>query len=77
MAAAEDAASGNGHGYFIKSPWVSTDLLLALTHGASPSERGLVLKAEEFVWKFSDNYPNKIKRITKSKGIVEIEQQNN
>ena len=24
VAAAEDAASGNGHGYFIKSPWVST-----------------------------------------------------
>jgi hypothetical protein len=63
VAAAEDSASGNGHGYFIKSPWVSTDLLLALAWGGSPSERGLNLMADSAVWEFSGDYPREIQRL--------------
>ncbi len=64
VAAAEDAAAGNGHGYFVKSPWVSTDLLMALRSGVPPSKRGLTLKKDGLIWKFSDNYPMKVKALT-------------
>ena len=74
VSAAEDAASGNGHGYFIKSPWVSTYVLLALTSGVSPSERGLTLKAGDTVWEFYDDYPQKIKEMVKSRKATEREQ---
>ncbi len=57
VAAAENASSGNGHGYFIKSPWVSTDLLLTIKHGASPRERGLSKQNDGLIWKFPQNYP--------------------
>ena len=70
VAAAENAASGNGHGYFIKSPWVSTDLILALTSGVPPSERGLVLKEGNTIWEFSDSYPQNIKGAAKSKELI-------
>ena len=65
VAAAEDAASGNGHGYFIKSPWVSTDLLLALRSGPGPKSRGLVLKPDGFVWEFPAAYPEVIGTIAR------------
>lgn len=66
VAAAENAASGNGHGYFIKSPWVSTDLILAFTCGAPPAGRGLVRKEKDVIWKFPGDYPQKIKGILAS-----------
>ena len=63
FAAAEEAATGNGHGYFIKSPWVSTDILLNLKHGSNPSQRGLSRSEDGIVWEFPDNYPEKIKNL--------------
>lgn len=63
VAAAEDAASGNGHGYFIKSPWVSSDLLLALKSGADPEDRGLALKPDGLVWEFPDDYPEVVENL--------------
>lgn len=57
VAAAENAASGNGHGYFVKSPWVSTDLLLLLNRKAAPRERGLVQNSQSTVWAFPETYP--------------------
>ena len=65
VAAAENTASGNGHGYFVKSPWVSTDLLLALRSGAAPEKRGLVLKPDSLVWEFPEAYPEVIGRIVR------------
>lgn len=67
VAAAEDADAGNGHGYFIKSPWVSTDLLLALKFGEEPSARGLRLNADSAVWEFPDDYVRKIEGMAISK----------
>jgi esterase/lipase superfamily enzyme len=67
VAAAEEAASGNGHGYFIKSPWVSTDLLLALKSGADPKCRGLSLKPEGLAWEFPDEYPQVAERLARNK----------
>jgi esterase/lipase superfamily enzyme len=67
VAAAEDAASGNGHGYFIKSPWVSTDLLLTLMYKVNPLGRGLNNDKKENIWEFSDNYSHRIRQIVNEK----------
>jgi len=61
VAAAEETATGNGHGYFIKSPWVSTDILLTLKYGSPPSQRGLSKPAGGTVWEFPENYPENIR----------------
>jgi esterase/lipase superfamily enzyme len=63
VAAAENVASGNGHGYFIKSPWVSTDLLLTLKHGSDPPKRGLRYNEVDAAWVFPESYPQKIRQV--------------
>jgi len=65
VAAAENVASGNGHGYFVKSPWVSTDLLLTLKHGAGPLQCGLRWNQDDAVWVFPESYPQKIRQLVK------------
>lgn len=67
VAAAEDTASGNGHGYFIKSPWVSTDLILTLKYDARPHDRGLTREKGGSIWKFPHTYPFVLKQITQEK----------
>ncbi|MEN8247213.1 MAG: alpha/beta hydrolase [Thermodesulfobacteriota bacterium] len=61
VSAAEDAASGNGHGYFVKSPWVSTDILLTLKYGTPPLKRGLTRQKDDFAWEFPKSYPETIR----------------
>jgi len=61
VAAAEEAASGNGHGYFIKSPWVSSDILLTLKYNLPPSQRGLTRQTGNRVWEFPGNYPGTLR----------------
>ena len=63
VAEAENTASGNGHGYFLKSPWVSTDILLTLRFGLKAPERGLLMHKEEAAWSFHSKYPLIIKRL--------------
>ena len=41
VTSAENATAGNGHWYFMSSPWVSSDLLLLFKTGGTPDERGL------------------------------------
>jgi len=53
---AEKATSGNGHAYFRKSPWVSSDILMTLMYGLSPKERGLVSWEGLPIWMFPDDY---------------------
>ncbi|MFV2060413.1 MAG: alpha/beta hydrolase [Gammaproteobacteria bacterium] len=57
---AENAASGNGHHYFIESPWVSSDLLLTLNFDLTPQQRGLVLNKKTNMWYFSKDYPERV-----------------
>ena len=66
VAEAENTASGNGHGYFIKSPWVSTDILLTLRFGLKAPERGLLMRKEEAAWSFHSQYPLIIKRLSEN-----------
>mgnify|MGYP001598099904 CR=1 FL=1 len=54
---AEAARAGNGHGYLRNSPWVTSDLLMALAYAPKPQNRGLALKkAGVPLWTFPTNY---------------------
>jgi len=52
----EKAATGNGHAYFRKSPWVSSDILSTLMYDLSPQERGLIHSKEWPIWQFPPDY---------------------
>ncbi|MCE8510470.1 hypothetical protein KBY28_18610 [Ruegeria pomeroyi] len=58
---AEAASTGNGHWYFQSSPWASSDLFLSLLTDTEPAERGLVRIPGEVVWRFPDDYPDRIR----------------
>jgi len=53
----EGSAKGNGHSYFRTSPWASSDILMTL----DPHERVLVRSPEAPVWRFPDDYVNRLK----------------
>ena len=57
---AKDANVGNGHGYFRLSPWVSSDVLLMLIRGLLRAERGLTRAPGDPIWRFPDDYEQKI-----------------
>ena len=65
VAEAENTASGNGHGYFIKSPWVSSDIMLTLKYGLGVTERGLTKRKDTNVWHFDSEYPLRLERFSK------------
>ena len=58
---AEGAISGNGHGYFRKSPWASSDMLMTLRYGLGPEERGLVRARGVPVWTFPPDYIDRLR----------------
>lgn len=57
---AEGADTGNGHGYFRQSPWVSSDILMTLLYGIKPKQRGLALKNNKPVWEFPNDYIDRL-----------------
>lgn len=61
VSGAEDATAGNGHGYFRKSPWVSSDVLMTLMYGLAPEARGLVRNEEVPVWEFPPDYIERLR----------------
>jgi len=52
----EGASTGNGHGYFLSSPWVSSDVLMTLYYGLAPEERGLVQHNDLPFYDFPPDY---------------------
>lgn len=60
---AEAAATGNGHAYFRKSPWVSSDVLMTLAYSQDPGERGLALSPESQTWVFPPDYGQRLRNI--------------
>ena len=60
---AEQSASGNGHAYFRKSPWVSSDILATLRYGLAPADRGLVHSEELPIWTFPADYIDKLQSV--------------
>ncbi|NOY67278.1 MAG: alpha/beta hydrolase [Gammaproteobacteria bacterium] len=59
---AELAAKDNGHAYFRKSPWVSSDLLMILKYQLSPQDRGLIRHKNLPLWVFPDDYVTRLKK---------------
>ncbi|MGD9603187.1 MAG: alpha/beta hydrolase [Gammaproteobacteria bacterium] len=53
---AADFDAGNGHAYFRRSPWVSSDVLMTLRYGLPPASRGLEQKAPSPIWRFPADY---------------------
>ncbi len=66
---AEGSSFGNGHGYFINSPWVSSDILMILKRNAVPSERGLIRKTDNIQWEFPSDYKQSLIRSLDNKLI--------
>ena len=60
---AEGAMSGNGHAYFRKSPWASSDILVTLMYDLSPEGRGLTRAQGQPVWTFPPDYITTLKSI--------------
>ena len=56
VAEADNFDAGNGHAYFRKSPWVSSDILMSLRYGLTPAERGLEQRDDSPVWRFPPDY---------------------
>ena len=64
----EGSDDGNGHAYFRTSPWVSSDILMALKYDLEPDERGLVRSLDEPIWIFPENYIDRLKEtLTKNR----------
>jgi len=63
VSAAERSATGNGHAYFRKSPWVSSDILTTLRYDLAPADRGLVLSEELPIWTFPADYIDKLRGV--------------
>lgn len=62
----EGSAEGNGHAYFRKSPWVSSDILMALMHDLEPEQRGLVRSPDLPVWLFPEDYVERLREALSS-----------
>lgn len=50
-----------GHGYFRKSPWVSSDILMTLMYNLEPGDRGLVREADRPIWRFPPDYVERLR----------------
>jgi len=62
VTAVEGATKGNGHAYFRTSPWVSSDILVALMYDLEPVDRGLVLSTGP-IWAFPDDYIQRLRKV--------------
>ena len=60
VTSAEGAGSGNGHGYFRTSPWVSSDVLMTLFYGLEPKQRGLVDEEGLPIYTFPPDFINRL-----------------
>jgi esterase/lipase superfamily enzyme len=53
---AAESTDDNGHRYFRKSPWVSSDMLMMLRFNLGPESRGLVRSEDSAMWRFPPDY---------------------
>jgi len=57
------AATGNGHAYFRKSPWASSDILTTLMYDLRPNQRGLVQDSQLPLWTFPEDYIQRLRDV--------------
>jgi len=53
----------SGHGYFLRSPWVSSDVLLTILTDLQPSQRGLIRESGSLSWTFPPDYPARLRQL--------------
>ena len=58
---AEESDTGNGHAYFRRSPWASSDVLMTLSTDLGPAERGLVRDDASPIWTFPSDYIERLR----------------
>ena len=56
-------SDSRGHSYWFENPWVSSDVMIAVTAGLDPAERGLVRSGTEVAWGFPDDYVERTERL--------------
>jgi esterase/lipase superfamily enzyme len=54
-----------GHGYYVRNPWVSADIILTLKFGLHPAQRGLIREENAAHWIFPENYPDVVRPIAR------------
>jgi esterase/lipase superfamily enzyme len=59
---AAGSTDGNGHSFFRKSPWVSSDLLALLAHDLGAAQRGLEKDENLLVWKFPPDFIGRLRK---------------
>jgi esterase/lipase superfamily enzyme len=62
---AENAKKGSGHGYFLASPWVSSDIFITLLRGLPPQDRGLIQGKDDAIWSFPSDYEERLKALAR------------
>jgi esterase/lipase superfamily enzyme len=60
VTAAEGANKGNGHGYFLSSPWASSDVLMSMYYDLTPEQRGLVEQDNLPIFTFPPDYISRL-----------------
>jgi len=60
---AAGSTDGNGHSFFRKSPWVSSDLIALLAYDIGAAERGLEKEANLLVWTFPPDFIERLRKV--------------
>jgi esterase/lipase superfamily enzyme len=60
---AAGSTTGNGHSYFRKSPWVSSDLIMLLAYDIGAADRGLEKDENLPVWKFPPDFIKRLREV--------------
>ena len=59
---AADSTYGNGHSFFRKSPWVSSDLIALLSYDLGASRRGLEKDPNLLVWAYPPDFIERLRK---------------
>ncbi len=59
---AAGSTDGNGHSFFRKSPWVSSDLISLLAYDLSAAQRGLEKDKKLLVWRFPPDFIARLRK---------------
>ncbi len=60
---AADSTYGNGHSFFRKSPWVSSDLIALLSYDLGAGRRGLEKEPDLLVWTFPPDFIERLRKV--------------
>ena len=59
---AAGSTGGDGHSFFRKSPWVSSDLMALLAYDLGAAQRGLVKDDRLLTWRYPPDFIERLRR---------------